>query len=474
MWCTRVSLSPCTWRVCLLVHAILVRVDVPRWTAVALTTLVVFSGVGSEAMIWVITLSLVGSLLCGLAAVLVLLRGDASQPALVGAWVLLVVGLMFSGGGISSVCFAGVFAAWHWGFRRGAQVVSVPAATLAVWYLAVAQRGEDGPGGAGGPSSVWQVTEIPGLVWTGLVTGLQLASGLPSGGALVLLLLAGGAFLLPGPESLRHLAWAGVVAVVVNSALVAAFRLSAGEQSRYYYVVLVLLLPSVALWVMWVGRWLRAPRPARIILVAALLAAYLVNALHLQYAQFSLHRENTARGPALVIGVVTSVEDGQEMLNTTSGEWFNSDFRADLLARAEIRDRLPQLEPTAAGRLDAERWFFVDVDDEGHDLPGPASLTPGDGFPDHDSLPASGCQVQEDTALQSTFTIPTGNGTEVVLTSRSTRVSTTVTRGQETSRARLWQITPGTIHVSTTARDAELEVTLERDGGNGDVLICLP
>jgi hypothetical protein len=271
---------------------------------------------------------------------------------------------------------------------------------------------------------------------------------------------------------LRHLAWSGIVAVSLNGVLVAGFRGSAGEQSRYYYVTVVLLLPSLALWVINVPGWLRGPRFARVVLAVVLLAAYLLNALHLQYDQFRAHQRTSGTQPALVTGIVTSLDAGEAILTPGTGQWFNGDFRADLIGRDSFRGSLPHVKPTSAGRLDAERWFFVSVDGEGKDLPGPTDISFGEGFPDPTSLVGQGCRIEKDTALRTTLTVPTGNGAEIRLTSRATRVTTSLTRGKVTSDARIWEATPGTIHVSTTAKDAELEVVLERDGGDGDVVIC--
>jgi hypothetical protein len=453
--------------VCWLVYRLLGRVGVPAWTAVALTSLVVFCGVGSELLFWGTTMLFLGALVCGLAAVLVLLRTGATLVGLLGVWALLVTGLMFAGGGISSVCLAAVFAAFHAGFRRGLLVVSVPAGVYLFWYAVIGHV--DPPPG---PSSGWELTAAPSQAWTGLAKCLELASGVPSGGAPILLLLVGGAFLLPGPEALRHLAWAGVVAAVVNNLLVAGVRLAAAEESRYYYVAVVLLLPALALWVMWIPARLRVAAPTQWILAAAVLLALLVNGLHLQHAEYRKFESLTADQPALVVGIQSSLDANEKMLTPSTGLWFDGDFRANLMSRPEIRAAMPSRRPTVAGRLDAERWFFVDVDEDGHDLPAPPTLTYDEGYPRPGTVPSDGCRIQEDTALRTVLEFPTGDGAEIDLTSRATTVMTRLSRGKTSSKWRTWPVERGTVHVSTTARDADLEVALERAGGNGDVLVC--
>lgn len=271
---------------------------------------------------------------------------------------------------------------------------------------------------------------------------------------------------------MRHLAWSGLLAIVLNGALVAVFRGSAGEQSRYYYVTVVMLLPVLALWVINVPRWLRGPRGARVVLVAVLLAAYLINALHLQYDQYRIYRATSGQQPALVTGIVSSLDAGERILTSGTGQWFNGDFRADLIGRASFRASLPSVGPTSAGRLDAERWFFVGVGDRSRNLPGPKGIDFGEGFPDPMPLASAGCRFEKDTALSSTFTLPTGNGAEIRVTSGATRVTTGLKRGKLTSGGRVWETSPGTIYVSVTAKDAMLEIILDRDGGDGDVIIC--
>lgn len=162
--------------VCVLVYLVLQQVQVAPWPAAALTSMVVFCGVGAQALVWTAPMELVGALLFGLAAILVVLRSGYGRAAIGGVWVLLIVALMFSGGGIPSVCLVTVFAACQGGFRRGIQVVSVPAAAFVLWYLLIGHT--DRPGDFG---SAWAITAVPGDVWTGLTSCLALASGVPSG-----------------------------------------------------------------------------------------------------------------------------------------------------------------------------------------------------------------------------------------------------------------------------------------------------
>jgi hypothetical protein len=455
--------------VCVLVFRILLAVGTPAWTAVVATALVVFSGVGSEAMMWIITLSLLGSLLCGLAALSVWLRARGAGWRYPAVWALLVVGLMFSGGGITSVALVAVFAACHSGIRRGLLVLAVPLAAYVTWYAVIGHA--DAPGG---PGSVWESLAAPRLVWTGLASFWEVASGIPSAGAVLLLLLLLGAFILPGPEGLRHLAWSGVIAAVVNGALIAFTRLAPGDQSRYRYVVLVLLLPALTLWLLAISRALARAPVLRGVLASVLVGSYLVHALYLQHDQFTRHRDTTEGGPALLHGILASLEAGEQLLTPRTGLWFDQDFRADLIDHPDVRGRLPDITATQAGRLDAERRFFVAVDERGQGLPGPSEVVPLYGFPDRQPASRAECRTYRYTSPRAVLRVPTSAGVEFSVRSRTEQVTTRLTRDERRSDVRVWPVSPGKVTIATSAKDAELEVVLERDGGDGTMVICVP
>jgi hypothetical protein len=117
---------------CLFVY---VRRRLGPWPALLMTTLLLFLGPAWQDLLWPFQISLVGSCLCGLAALLVLEVDDRRSD--LGACVLLAIAMAFSSLGIPFAVAAAVqilLQRDRHGLRR-LWVAAVPLALYAAWYV---------------------------------------------------------------------------------------------------------------------------------------------------------------------------------------------------------------------------------------------------------------------------------------------------------------------------------------------------
>ncbi len=221
--------------------------------ATALCTLFLFLGAGSENILWAFQIGFVGSVACGLGALLLVDRDGAFDwpPGRreVAVWAVLVLGLMCSGIGVPMVAVAGVAVVLRRGFGRAglgraALVVSVPGAVYLAWLLLA---GRDGIG----DRSI-ELSKLPAYLGTGVSNAFSTTLGSP------LLALVAVAGLVGWMAWRRRLAvtsatpaFACAVGVALLFAVLALGRAGLGtaqaEASRYVYLAIALALPVVGL-----------------------------------------------------------------------------------------------------------------------------------------------------------------------------------------------------------------------------------
>ena len=118
--------------------------------ATELCVLFLFLGAGAENILWAFQIGFIGSVACGLGALLLLDRDTAFDWPLggrdVAAWAVLVLGLMCSGIGVPMVAVAAVAVLLRRGFgraglARAALVVSVPGAVYLAWLVLAGREG---------------------------------------------------------------------------------------------------------------------------------------------------------------------------------------------------------------------------------------------------------------------------------------------------------------------------------------------
>lgn len=228
--------------------------------AIAAALLLLVLGAAWENLLWAFQMAFVGSVACGLGALLLM---DARPRRMWAAMLLLFSALMFSGIGLFFLIAAAVWLVLTPGRRRDLVWLAPVALALGAWYLAYGHAGVP-PSPA--PSVAGNLAGLPPYVAWGL--GSSVAGLIGEGGLIgpVLLLLAIAAI---GFTWRRHRPDAfaiGIVAAVLAFYVVTGFnRAQIGiEQSgsgRYVYegaIFWLLLLADAARDLPWRGTW----RPA--------------------------------------------------------------------------------------------------------------------------------------------------------------------------------------------------------------------
>jgi hypothetical protein len=228
---------------------------------IAAAGLVLVLGAGWENLLWAFQITFVGSVACGL-GMLLMLQAPRGRRRMMAAAALLTGSLMFSGIGLFFGVAAVVQLALTPGRRRDLLWLSPVAVALGAWYLAYGHSGT-----APTPQSgATDIAQLPLYVLWGLGSGAAGVIGMSGSVALPMLALATAAVALtwyrqrPDPFAL------GVAAALVSFyAVTGASRIQLGyEQSgsgRYVYegaILWILLLAGGARLLPWRGTW----RPA--------------------------------------------------------------------------------------------------------------------------------------------------------------------------------------------------------------------
>ncbi|MEO7351006.1 MAG: hypothetical protein ABIW17_03825, partial [Marmoricola sp.] len=402
----------------------------------------------------------------GLAA---LLQFSVDRPGIgpVAGAVLLLLAVMSSGVGLIVLVTAAVWLL----LRRGlpaALVGTLPAAlAFAVWYLVYGRDYERAMLGG------WGYLGIPRAVWQGATTALENASGVPDSGAVLLAVLVAAPLLLRDlPPGARDLAWAGQVGALTQLVLSTIGGGPEGyppvTESRYAYIVLVLLTPSLTVVALGFRRVApRLPRRALLVLGCVLAASYLVNAMFLQRQQATVFVDVSSVHRDRVVGTVAATKAGERVLTPhPSGLSARMDVR--LMTSPRITETLPKEAADKQQRIDAESEFFVGVSPDTFGLFAPR-IALSDSF-SQPLFPGEGCATFTTVTDRPKIAVDTGDGVEIAVQGPSKQLTTRLERGTVISASRVWKVPSGIpIHIATTALDARLVANFD---GAGSYTIC--
>jgi hypothetical protein len=448
-------------------HRLLLRSGCSPWVSTATALLVLFAGVGPEMVVFDAAMNHSGSILFGYLAVLALARWGDARTGILACWVALVLALMWSGTGLAAVVMAVAYAATRWGAATGARVGSVPLLVFTGWYLGWGRHDNTA-------DVTWEVfATTPQYVWTGLTKTLGSAVGVAEAGpvlfgALVLSLVTDRV----AAATLRNLAWAGLVAATALLVLVGLTRqhmgLEAAVSGRYAYFTLVLLAPAIGLALARLARAAVEPTWLPAVAAVALLVGYAVHGIN----QVRIYAEGYAsvsqQWQHRVQGMLASADDGQRMITSTYDDSINAGLSQDLVARPEVRPKLPEGTPAMADRLAAEEMFNVGVSSRPYDLFEPAFLDLTTGWT-RNARKGPGCASYRAVTGDPLLQLATGDGNEIGVTGPATQVTTILQRDDVESPGRIWQVEAGSVHIATTAKDAVLKVSFNEPG---DYIIC--
>jgi hypothetical protein len=240
---------------------------------------------------------------------------------------------------------------------------------------------------------------------------------------------------------------------------------------RYAYLTLMFLVPSIAVALSVLVPLVTAPRVATVALSLFFLVAYAAHSSYLFHQDHDVRASLTSGWPGLMKGLRAAAQDGELVLTKEPPfDYVHVRFRADLAARKEMWDKLPQGEPSPAQRLEAENLFFTGVGTETFVVGGGEALRPVLGFTSTRPV-TRGCRTVTATGSVASLALDTGpDGAQFGISGPSSTLVTHLVRDGEQSTDRTWEIEAGRgFWLATSAQDAELVVNV---GAPGDYQVC--
>lgn len=447
-------------------YALLVRAGSNRWVAAAVCWMIAFLGAGSQALMWAASMNLLGSMACGLLALLAWDRISSPWRRLSVVSVLLVVGLMFSGVGPVMVLTVGMYALFVSGWRKALAVLPLPLGIYLLWFLT-----------AGPASEVlltrdrWTILKVPAFVWNSLFDSFGQALGMTGAGILAAgAVVAGCVVLRDVPDRLRLLAWTGLLTALGQLLLIGLTRYI-GEpgtplQGRYVYLTMVLCAPAVALLLDWVLRQLHHPRTVAGWVALVLLAGYVLNGVGLMQTFARDHEPYSRPWASWMVTLNTLVDEGQKVINQPMDLALNPSIEARLVTSKQIRQALPDAPVTPQSRLMVQSLAMVAVGSRDF---GQSSAPTKFGLTldfDRPIEPKPGCHTYQGKLHGNpTFELHSLNGTEVVVYSGASMVTTQLFSGELEMPAKNWSVEPDTyVHIATSAPGTMLRVNFNKGG----------
>jgi hypothetical protein len=254
---------------------VLLRVGVHPPFATAVAALFAVMAVGWENLSTAWQITIIAPLALGYGALLVLpARGERFGRGDIGVWVLLTIGVMCSGTGVTMAMVVGIAALLRRGWKLALADVSVPALVWGTWYVTWGTEGQRSQSSLGDA-----ITGLPGFVWRGMSDSFSGLFRIEILGPVVLVALAAWIVWRARP---RVEPWPLLIAMsagaLLGSALTGLRRAGTdGGASRYAYVIVALLLPALALALQeLVGPFVRRHGKAAVYAGAGVLVACLV------------------------------------------------------------------------------------------------------------------------------------------------------------------------------------------------------
>ena len=265
---------------------------------------------------------------------------------------LLVVGLMCSGVGVTMTVVVAIAVFLRRGWRVTAAILSIPVVVYGTWYVL---EGTEGQRNTVAFSTA--IRELPEFAWLGLTGAVSGLTRVPGTGAIVLVLVVAWLGWRARP---RHEPWPLVLATAVGavaSVVLTGLRRAGldAEASRYADIIVVLLLPTIVLATQDVGRMAvrRFGRPLTAVftvVVAGFLVAEVVGIDHEVQSELFVGEMRPR-----VLATVKILRDGEPIASTNIlGIPFLAEPSTSTIDRLHRHGELPDLDVSRADVLTAD------------------------------------------------------------------------------------------------------------------------
>ena len=231
------------------------------WVSSAAAAILLVFGPGADNLLWAFQIGFLGSLVFGLAHILLIDHDGPFGRRDVLGWVVAVCGLMCSGIGVPMTAAAGLVALGRRGPLVMLQTVAVPAVVFALWWLLIGHTGLDPEGPAPPrPPLTSSLPLLPAYVWIGAREALEGIGRSAVGAIMLASAVVIGAILqtVRRRVPLPALACAaGALLMFVAAGLGrASYGVEQAASPRYVYLGAALLLPLIACAASEIGRLL--------------------------------------------------------------------------------------------------------------------------------------------------------------------------------------------------------------------------
>ncbi len=448
-----------------LLYVVLVRLGSTRGPALAAALVLAFFGGGAENTLWDFQIGFIAPVALALLAIWSWHRWPASLLGNIATIGLLVLGLMWSGNGISAVILVAGFAAISTGIRSALAVAVVPAGVYLTWYAAI---GHTVP--MLGVTDRWDYALVPQYAWTGLTSALEQVSGIDGSGPVLLLALVAVPFVVrdvtPG---VRALAIAGVVTAFVQYLLQGTTRISLGVEqataARYAYLTLALFAPSLAIAFGWLARRLRGPRWAAALLVAVLAGMYAVNGINAQHDFVESRRALSPDLHRLLRGIQAVTVGDDPVLNDVPFPIYHPNINTRVLDTDVMREAISQDPVSPLTELDGQSLVNVGVRPTPIGLPLATKVDTGPEFVAQGE-PVDGCAAYRAKAGTAAIALVSPEeGAEVSVSGPATQMQTELDAGELESVSTTRIVTPGQqLFIGVRVPGATLRVLFDQPG----------
>jgi hypothetical protein len=338
---------------------VLLRVGVHPAYATAVALIFAVLAVGWENRSTPFQIAIIGPVALGFGALLLMPERGSFDRRDVAIWVLLVLGLMCSGVGVTMTIVVGLAALLRRGWRVAAEVVSVPAVVYAIWFVT---EGTQGPRNTVALSTA--LRDLPGFIWDGLTAALSGLTRIPGSGPVVLVLLVAWLVWRARP---RTEPWPLVLALALGA--VASMSLTGlrragvnADASRYVDIVVVLLLPALALATQDVVRLTMRRFGNAVLVVGAALVGVLLVAQVAGLDHYVETEPFLGEMRPRVLATARLLRDHELMISDNIyGIFYLGEPSTATIARLDRHGELPSLDVTPADILTVREFLQVAV-----------------------------------------------------------------------------------------------------------------
>jgi hypothetical protein len=442
-----------TWR-------LLLRVGVTPAYATALAALTTVLAVGWENRSTAFQMVVIAPVALGFGALLLMpTRGPLRQRD-IGVVVLLLLGLMCSGTGVTMAAVVTLAALLRRGWRVALGIVAVPAAVYSVWYVLEGTSGQ-----RNNTALSTALGDLPGFAWRGLTDAFGGLTRVPDSGAVVVVALVAWIAWRARP---RQEPWPLVVATTVGAlfsiSLTGLRRAGAEPASRYTDIVVLLALPAVALATQEVGGAIirRVGRPA-LAICSVLVVGFLVVQVVALDDEVS-HEAFVGEMKPRVLATARIMRDHEPLATTNIfGIPYLTEPSTTTIARLDRHGELPALDVSTADVLTARGWIEAVVGDASHYPEGVVESVTTEGA--STAAAAPGCvtvaPARPGTAPVVRLVLPRP-GSFRVATARLQPASLAFVQGHTRGRPREFDIAPGAGTGIGVSRATDIELTLPK------------